>query len=103
MPPVDELQVICKGGFPARGGCETGTVEDAERVLGVFGEDLGEVDDGCLDGFGVCAVDGDDGASDCLGWRRWAWRCERRADLGEHFDLVDGGDGHDHCFDRFGL
>lgn len=98
VPAVDELEVICEGGFPAGGGLERGTFEDAEGMLGVLGEDFGEVLDGCLNGFGVCAVDGDDSASDCLGWRSWAWRREGRADFGEDFDLVDGGDGHYHCF-----
>lgn len=98
MPPVDELEVVCKGGFPAGGGCERGAEKHAESVLRVFCEDFGEMIDRCFNGFGVGAVDGDNGTSDCLGWGSWAWRCEGRADLGEDFDLVDGGDGHHHCF-----
>ena len=31
------------------------------------------------------------------------WRGERRRDFGEHFDLVDVGNRHDHCFDAAGL
>lgn len=35
------------------------------------------------------------------GGRRW--RRERGRDLGQHFDLVDVGDCHDHCFDAAGV
>ena len=61
MPVRNKLQVGCEGGF-AVVGIERRTVPDTDVVLGVFGEEIGEVFGEGLDGFVVSAVDGDHGS-----------------------------------------
>ena len=102
MPMCDQLEIGGEGTF-AVAWFETGAVPNTDVVFRVFGEELRKVRCENFDGFSITSIDSDYRTADCLWWRTRSRRCQGRADFRKDFDFVDGGDRHDHCFDRFCL